>query len=315
MSCRTTPGNRAVLLMAQHCPETSTSVALPTESSAQRAFHVLAREGNRLQLPSPEPSEVARWFDTQHFRASLGVQSRRSREAIHRNLDDAHSHWQKDPSSVTGRVFHAWKHTGDLAAYTHARAPHTDVTIAYDCDGVLYDFNDTLREWLAARGWSRARMPEPHTYSLREAWGLHDEVLHREMPLAIRAGVLWYTGQPHDDGIASARQMGLAGHRILVNTARALPGSEVAATAATVTWLRAAGVHPDDLHVADPHNPEDKLSVPFDVLLDDHPENIRAAHRAGRNAYLVDRAWNRDAPELPRVTFEQVPALVESLKP
>ena len=314
MSCSTTPGNRCALLLAQHSVPPADAQAVVTLRTAQHAFHTLHREGVALNLPAPDQTEVARWFDEQHFRAALDVESARSRNAITRNLDAAHQEWKLNRYSLSGPVFHAWRHTRDLAAYTATREQSSDVTIAYDCDGVLYDFNDTLREWLAARGWDKDRMPEPHTYSLRDAWGLHDDTLHREMPLAVDAGVLWHRGIAHEDGVASARDMGLRGHRILINTARALPGSEGAARTATVTWLRSAGVHFDDIHVADPKRPDDKMRVDFDLLLDDHPENVRAAHRAGRNAYLVDRKWNRDAPELPRVTFDQVPALVETFK-
>lgn len=313
MSCSTTPGSRAAILLAQHTAPPLDAEAPVSVSQAQHAYHSLLREARSLQLRPVEPHSVERWFDEARFRADLDVESSRSRSAIQTNLDAAWREWKADPGSLSAVSFHAWRHTPDVAAVNASRADDTGVVVAYDCDGVLYDFNDSLREWLAARGWQRDDMPEPHTYSLKEAWGLDSEELRREMPLAIDAGVLFHTGIEHRDGTVSARAAVLAGHRVVVNTARAVPGKEEDARAATVTWLRSAGVHPDVVHVADPADPADKLSVPFDVLLDDHPGNVQAALDAGRGAYLVDRKWNRDAPHLPRVTFDDVPELLAAL--
>lgn len=311
MSCTTTPGNRAVLLLARHSLDLPSPVDVAV---VQRAFHALSREGRTLGLPQPAPDTVTAWFDDATFVAGSTLQGR-ARVAALKNLDEAWQEYRADPAALTGAIFHAWQHTPDLVAYEAAREPHTGFTVAFDCDGVLYDFNDAMRDWLTARGWDHELMPEPHTYSLKDSWGLPDEDLRREMPLAVRAGVLWHTGTSYVDGTDAARALGLAGHHILVNTARSLPGASEEARAATMTWLRATGIHPDGLHVADPESPASKLDAHWDLLLDDHPVNVRTALDAGRNAALVARRWNEDATDLPRVSFDEVPALVASLLP
>ena len=314
MSCTSAPGNRAVLIMARM--QASAIANRPvTEREIQKAFHHLHREGELYHLPTPNERDVYRWFAEEEFAAYLDVQKGRSREAALQNLFRAREEWEADLTKVTGSVFHAWKFTASFAGYTAARRHVKDpVTVAFDCDGVLYSFNDTLREWLSARGWDRDSLPDPTSYSLMEAWGLNRHTLMEEMPLAVRAGVLWHNGPAFDDGVTAARNLGLAGHRIVVDTARSLDDFKHEAGAATITWLRANNVHPDVLHLCSPAHPEEKLEVHFDVLFDDHAENVKVALAAGREAYLVDRSWNKEIVGLPRVTFEEVPEIVERLR-
>lgn len=313
MSCHSSPGNRAVISVARHCASAAVGREVP-EADAARAFHALLGEGRRLDLPAPDRTVIARWFSEQEFRAAMDLPAGRSREAALRNLAEAREAWLADPSSVTGATFHAWEFTTDYTAYTAARDTHPDpLTVAFDCDGVLYDFNGTLREWLSARGWDPSRMPDPQMYNLAYAWGVTQDDLQREMPLAIEAGVLWHTGEPLRDGTTTAREVGLDGHRVLVNTARALPGIEGPAEAATVVWLRRHGVHPDAVHLSDPMDPADKLQAPFDVLFDDHPDNVAAAKAAGRPAFLIARSWNQDNTDHQRVTFADVPEIIDGL--
>lgn len=313
MSCTSTPGNRAVLLVAQHGSE----AALPVSTSqAQHAFHALISEGRDLRLPVPDSASVHRWFDGLYFDAATRIPVGRSRIAALRNLDAAWREYRGDPDALAGSTFHAWRHTAPLVAFQRSRERDTGFTVAFDCDGVIYDFNDAMRDWLVARGWNRDAMPEPHTYSLREAWGLDNDDLMKEMQYSVRAGMLWHSGSTHEDGAQSARALGMAGHRILVNTARALPGVNAPARAATMTWLRSVNIHPDGIHVADPADPASKLQADWDVLLDDHPENVRTALNAGRAAILVDRKWNRDATDLDehRAGFDAIPSIVDNLR-
>ena len=268
-----------------------------------------------MNLPQPAPLAVDAWFTDRARVAAAAIDHGRSRNAALRNLDIARDTWMKDPCSLPGEVFHAWRFTSGLAGYTARRAVREDpVTVAFDCDGVLYSFNNTLRTWLEGRGWSRDDMPEPTVYSLNDAWGLSNRTLHREMPLAIRAGVLWHEGEAFVEGTSAARSLGEAGHRVVVNTARSLEGMEQEATAATITWLRSHGVHPDGLHLADPFVPEDKLGIAFDVLFDDHPENVRMAINAGRRAYVVAQPWNENATDLPRAEYSEIESIVERLR-
>jgi hypothetical protein len=71
-------------------------------------------------------------------------------------------------------------------------------------------------------------------------------------------------------------------------------------------WLRENGIHPDRVHLADPTDPQDKLSQHFDLLVDDHPGNVEAALAAGRSAVLLNRPWNLSYTHLPRAIYPEI---------
>lgn len=312
MSCHSTPGNRAVLSIARHYAEKTAGHPIP-EVDAQRAFHSLSAEGRRLHFPTPDPRDVRRWFDEAAFAVMIDIPPGRSRDAALRNLELARQGYEHDPSTVPGDVFHAWRFTADLTSYTASRQEHPNpVTVAFDCDGVLYDFNGTIREWLAARGWRREDMPDPEVYWLPDAWRITEPEFFRELDMSVQAGVMFQTGAPFRDGTTMARQIGQSGHHMIVNTARALEGKEQEVERATIAWLRSHGVHPDLLHMSDPADARDKLRAHFDVLFDDHSANVEAARAAGRHAFLIRRGWNDHEPET--VLFHDVPHIVENLQ-
>ncbi len=315
MSCTTTPGNRAMLILARSQAENLSGTRV-SESAVQKAFHHLKKEGKNLDLDStlPDSTLISEWFSQQEDYARGIMPVGRSREAALRNLSDADAQWCKDEASISGDTFHAWRFVGDYAGYTAGRKKiENPATVAFDCDGVLYSFNNTLRAWLLTRGWLAENLPDPSVYSLEEAWGLTNADLLKEMPVAVRAGELWNTGDSLPDGVGVARELGLAGHTIMVNTARKIEGIEKEATVATLTWLRQEGVHPDILHLADPDDADDKMSVPFDVLFDDHPKNVKQAIDAGRKAYLIDRPWNTGVEGIPRISFSEAVTVVAEL--
>lgn len=303
------PGNRAVIGLARHvCVTNSGQPPLP-ESTVTTHFHALMAEGRRLYLPAPSAGEVRRWFEHQEFAAAIDLPTGRTRNAVLRNLTRARESFKANPEQVTGPVFHAWSNTVSLTAYTASRRTHPKpLRIAIDLDGCLYDFNEVMREWLASRGWHPDGMPEPGTYYLHHAWDISQDEFNHEMRLATAAGMIFRDGSPMRDGVEGARTLGLSGHQLVVNSARRLEGLETRAEAATVQWLRRNGVHPDAVHLADPANPADKLAADWDLLIDDHPGNVRAALAAGRSAVLLDRGWNRDQTDLPRAPYRDIAA-------
>lgn len=285
-----------------------------TEAQVQKSFHFLQKEGKRIGGVKPDEVTVENWLSEQEFSAYLDISNTRSRDAVLKNLQKVRQEWIQNPDSISGEAFHAWRFTSSLTAYTAARQ-HMEhpLSVAFDCDGVLYSFNETLKEWLLARGWNPEDLPDPTVYSLNDAWGLSSKTLHKEMPMALQSGLLWHTGEAFEDGVTAVNKLGLEGHKIIVNTARALPSLEQEAHAATITWLRSNNIHPDELHLANPFDPKDKLSVHFDVLFDDHAANVREAIAGGRKAWLIEREWNVNDVDVPRVPFEEVPNVVDNL--
>lgn len=276
------------------------------------AYDRLYREGQQLAVDMPLDGEVDRWFvETTLDMLMSSHRTGPHDEALH-TMVGAHERWKMGELQISAREMHALRFAIPLASYECSRRRHPyPVTVAFDCDGVLYDFNDTLREWLVLRGWDRTALPEPTVYSLADAWGLKDEHLHEEIALALDAGALWHIGQSLPDGVSAVRYLGEKGHRIIINTARKIKGVEEKCRAATMVWLRENGIHPDALHLADPRDPKDKLAIEFDILLDDHTSNVTAALEAGRDALLIDRPWNRDNATLPRASFSDAIRIID----
>lgn len=315
MSCHSQPGNRATLTIARFTAADTLGARSPVpEAKAQRSFHALLSEGRELKIGRPEASEVERWFDDAEYQAASVIPSGRSRTATLANLEAEWVKYEKNPEALTGDVFHAWQHTPGLLSYTEGRQVHPDPRrIAVDLDGCLYDFTSIMREWLVARGWKRDQLPDPETYSLTKSWSMSTDLLRTEMSKALAAGVLFRRGEAYEDGIAHVREIGLQGHHIVVNTARQFPGLELEARRATVQWLRDNDIHADEVALVGLQGGVEKTRVPFDLLIDDSPENVHAAHAAGRNAILLDREWNRDEEHVRRMSYRQISGEIDVL--
>jgi hypothetical protein len=261
-----------------------------------------------LGIPTPTEEDVVSWADQQESKILAIVpesyaQQRKTLKHLESTLHDV----LNKGTLPDGPTFHAWQYTAPLAHYRASQVDNPEAkVIALDLDGCLYDFNSAMREWFVSQGLDRERFPEPNVYSLKEAWDVDHEMLVREMILAVRAGQMWNTGYQMDDGLSGARSIGLAGHVLSVVSARRLNGVEELANRTTTQWLRGNNIHVDKLMLVSPSDPAAKLSIHFDLLIDDHPGNVEVAISAGRKAILLDRAWNRTGNTLPRATYPEI---------
>jgi hypothetical protein len=268
-------------------------------------WKTLLTEGKELPLRAPGAGELEVFFAHQRdLVAKVGQDAERAQ--LLAALDAAQAN---TGASLKAPVFYTWQHVADLTSYTLSRGHHTDrLVIAIDLDGCLYDFNSTMRAWLVSRGWDAAQLIDPTEYHLQAQWGIDASVFEQEMVVSLGDNVMFRTGAAFSDAVRGARALGEAGHVLLANSARQFPGHEHTSRAATLQWLREHGIHPDQVHLSDPYDPADKLSVPFDLLVDDHPGNVEAALDAGRAAVLLDRPWNMSTAHLPRASYAQVAA-------
>jgi 5'(3')-deoxyribonucleotidase len=194
-------------------------------------------------------------------------------------------------------------------ATTGPSAPRP-LTLAVDLDGVCYPLVDTLRHWLTTRrGIPASRLPDPATYDLATAWGFTDDAaLLAEIAAACHAGALFHHEPADPAALHATRSIRAAGHRIIAITARNLPGIPPDIEQITRDWAASAGLPVDDVIITG-----DKHLIPFDLLVDDSPSNVHTALAHGRRAVLLDQPWNRDAADLPRTDWPQIPDLLTSL--
>lgn len=186
-----------------------------------------------------------------------------------------------------------------------------EYVVAVDIDGVLYELVDALRQWRHRRlGVPLAAMPDPGIYDLESAWGYRPGGLVADLVAGVRDGEVFWKGAAHRPGLAGVRALKAAGYRVVLVTARNLPGVEDLCLEATTSWLASPGVQVDydELVLA-----SDKTTVEWHFLVDDYEKNVRAGHAAGRHAVLVNRGWNA------RVAMRQshwadIPALVAAAR-
>lgn len=201
--------------------------------------------------------------------------------------------------------------TQTLLAAMAPGAPH--YVVAVDIDGVLYELVDALRQWRHRRlGVPLAAMPDPGVYDLEAAWNYPTGGggLVADLVAGVRDGEVFWKGAAYRPGLDGVRALKAAGHRVVLVTARNLPGVEDLCREATVAWLASPGVEVeyDDLILV-----SDKTTVDWDFLIDDYEKNVRAGHGVGRHAVLVNRGWNVSVA-LRQSPWEDIPALVDAAR-
>jgi uncharacterized HAD superfamily protein len=176
------------------------------------------------------------------------------------------------------------------------------LTVGVDLDGVCYRFIDALRMWIHLdEGVPLSRLPVPLPDGCSaswpcEQWGLSTDDFRRAWAKGVEAGFLFKWGLPEEgcrEGLGALRD---DGHRVVVVTARAVPGVEDLAEGLTRDWLRRHALHYDELLVN-----ADKCCVRTDVFVEDNPGNYDALEGAGSRPYLFDQPWNRDGSDRRRV--------------
>lgn len=273
------------------------------DNAVAECWDTLLQEAQSLVLSQPDAETVNHFIFRQSKLVDTYITNSEQRDNLLATLETLR---QPGPD-IEPALFYAWSHLWDYTLYSLSRTQHANpLTIAVDLDGCLYDFNNTMREWLVARGWDRDQLIEPTQYYTQRAWGIADQVFQQEMIHALKEGIMFREGLAFPEALRSIRRLGEAGHRLVGNSARNFHGHSDHSRAATLLWLRENGVHLDGLHLADPVDPKDKLSQPFDLLIDDHPGNVEAALASGRNAVLLNRPWNLTYTHLPRATYPEI---------
>ncbi len=154
--------------------------------------------------------------------------------------------------------------------------------IALDLDGVLAD---TIRVWL--RIWNEERFPKL-TYESIDTWDFWRKHGIPESEFAgvfARAWRMWEEIPPLEEGLAEkVRRLSELG-KVYVVTGRPADERE-----RVILWLRKHGIGYERLVVG----VTDKVSLGYEVYIDDSPVVAVQGSRSGRLVLLRDQPWNRE---------------------
>lgn len=161
--------------------------------------------------------------------------------------------------------------------------------VGIDLDGVVYDFADSLREYLLHAGLrDAADMPEPLRWEFYEDWGYSVEEFLDHCHAGVDAGFVFRHGRPFPGVLEAFQRIRAAGHTIHIVTDRSFGTVAGGSQAATSEWLQAHGLFYDSLTFT-----ADKTIVCVDTMVDDKLANYDALKAVGVAVYLLTRPWNK----------------------
>jgi len=160
--------------------------------------------------------------------------------------------------------------------------------IGLDCDGVMYDFYQVLKDYLVEhRGLDPAGLPLPATsWGHHEAWGLNLQEFLTACNESVDAGVMFRHGEPYEGTVEAVNRLKDAGHRIHVITNRSFGSLSHHNTS---DWLREHGIPFDSLIFA-----AKKGIVRPDIMLDDYEKNFFEMWDVDVETWLLDQPWNQE---------------------
>lgn len=167
--------------------------------------------------------------------------------------------------------------------------------IGVDLDGVVYNFTDSLREFLVTKkGFNPESLPASTCWDFySEDWGLTLEEYLTYCNEGVDAEVVFLHGKPTKDAKKVLDWFKDDGHTIHIVTHRTF-GQKSATN--TEAWLKREGIPYDTLTFA-----KDKTVVPVDVFIEDNADNYDALVAAGVDVVLLDQPWNKYATHANRI--------------
>lgn len=170
--------------------------------------------------------------------------------------------------------------------------------VGVDLDGVLYDFGGAFRHYLIEEySWRREWCPDPVRWEFYEDWGISLIGFLNLCNEAADRNWLWggslMGGYP---AVEHLRRLRDAGHTIHVITNRSFGSHPGRSQSATASWLQLWNVPYETLTFA-----ADKTIIATDYFIEDNADNYLALEKAGCEAVLIDRPWNRHLTDARRV--------------
>ncbi|QAU06646.1 phosphatase [Gordonia phage WilliamBoone] len=170
------------------------------------------------------------------------------------------------------------------------------IRVGIDLDGVVFDFGKAFTAYLQKRhGWPGSHCPPPTSWTFYEEFGLNLIGFQMVCNEAADAGELWDAPGCTSYGAVEAFKelANCPAVSVHIITDRHFGTHPAVSHEATARWLRDIGLRYDTLTFS-----PDKTIVKTDFMIDDKRENYIALRKAGTEAYLLSKPWNREPPGL-----------------
>ena len=159
--------------------------------------------------------------------------------------------------------------------------------VGFDLDGVLYDFANSLRRYVATLGMT---VPDTETQVwnfFKDEWGWTTEEFLKHCNDGADAGFV-FCGPTRPNAVEAVKAVKDLGHEVHIITDRQFGKTPSVSEDNTRNWLLEHGIKYDSLTFS-----ADKTCVDTDIFVEDKPENFDALWMAGTPTWLVNRPWNR----------------------
>lgn len=163
--------------------------------------------------------------------------------------------------------------------------------IAFDLDGVLYDFGNSVRRYLDSIGKEygfKDGKPEPHCWDFYKYWHLTTAEFVQVCHDGVDAGYI-FGGAARPNAVKAVKKVKALGHEVIIITDRQFGSKPENSHKATQDWLLDHDIPYDELYFS-----ADKTCVSVDMFVEDKWENFVALTNVGTDCYLINRDWNID---------------------
>ena len=160
---------------------------------------------------------------------------------------------------------------------------------AFDLDGVLYNFGDSVKRYLEAtdRGhiWKSGPTETPF-WDFYKDWGWDSKQFVEMCNDGADAGYI-FCGPAREGAAEAVGRVARLGHEVIIITDRQFGSTPEVSHTNTENWLSEHGIEYDELHFS-----ADKTKPRTDMFVEDKLENYDALVKAGVHTFLINRAWN-----------------------
>ena len=161
--------------------------------------------------------------------------------------------------------------------------------VGFDLDGVLFDFGQSVREYMDSVGMEYGFEAEPPCWDFYTYWHMTPEEFVQLCNAGVDAGYI-FRGNVRPNAVEAVQAVKDAGHEIIVITDRNFGTTPDVSWRATREWWIDAGFPMYDELIFS----ADKTSSQTDIFVEDKISNFEALWKAGTPCYLIKRPWNED---------------------